>query len=110
MNTTVYVLIALLVGFGLAQILSIRRKGDITEEGWRKIREIIYTTIDDGIALYNAGKVGKDSLVDEVVRITKVRIDGSELPTEDKAFWTEERLRRLITPVMEGFVFNQSLR
>lgn len=104
MNTGVIILAAVLVGFGLAQILYIRRRGDITEEGWRQIREIIYAVIDDVFALFRSGQVGIDSVVDEVVRIVKAKIDGAPVSVADKAFWTEARLRNIIAPVVRGLL------
>jgi hypothetical protein len=104
MNTGFYILAALLVGFGLAQILFIRRQGDITAAGWEQIRGIIYAVIDDVLALYQAEPFGAERLTEEVVRIVKTRIDEAAVPAADKAFWTEARLRNIIAPVVRGLL------
>jgi len=103
-NTGFYILAALVVAFALVQILIIRRRGDITEAGWRQIREIIFETINDIFALYQAAQISADRITDEVVRIVRARIEGSAVPAADKAFWTEARLRRLIDPVVRGLL------
>lgn len=84
--------------------LKMLAKGDITEEGWEEIRQIIYRAIDNALAIGQAAGEGEEAIIEEAVRITYDEIQLSELPTEDKAFWTKERLRRFIAPVIGGLL------
>lgn len=79
-------------------------KGDITEEGWAEIRQIIYRAIDSAISLGRAANLGTEVIINEAVMITYREIQSFNLPEEDKNFWTQERLRNFIAPVIKALI------
>lgn len=80
------------------------RRVGFTEEGWRQIRAIVFRAVDRGVELYRSSQMGLDEVVDVVVGIIYEEIQASPIPVEDKRFWSKERIRAMVRPVLEGLL------
>jgi hypothetical protein len=104
MEYIVYAVGLIIVGFAAFQVWMIRKNGNFTEQGWAEIRVIAYDAISQLMQLYTV-KTDKEAFVEFVITSIKDEIDESENVTDiDKAFWSEDRLRAILKPVIEGLI------
>lgn len=109
MQALLYFLLGVLALWAGTLVYGVYRRVGFTEEGWRQIRTIVYRAVARGVELYRSSQMGLDAVVDVVVDIIYEEIQASPIPTEDKRFWTKERIRAMVRPVLEELVAKLSL-
>lgn len=101
MEAVLYFLLGMLALGVAVAIYRVYRQTGFTEEGWRQIRTIVYQAIERGMEIYRTSQTSLEAVIDLVTDLIYQDIQHAPLPEEDKRFWTRERIRALVKPVLE---------
>lgn len=104
MEALLYFLLGILALWAGMLVYGVYRRVGFTEEGWRQIRAIVYQAVDRGVELYRSSQMGLDAVVDAVMELIYEEVQAAPIPEEDKRFWSQERIRAMVRPVLEELV------
>ena len=104
-NLISVLMVILIVITFVASLITLKKEG-FTPEGWSKVRKIVYEAIEDGIKLSQGKNISMDELIETIAQMIHSRLQRSDIPQEDKNFWSITRIKALIRPVIQEILDN----